>query len=210
MYRFNHSSASNTSPEQKPEVLTRSTTTGGISWKKALAIGAVPLLLLFGAAFQSSNSVPGQLQAIQAQLSGLQTQVASLANVSAESQQEPFYANDDVANFIADTSFMLLGTVHAGKRLVIEHISGRCRVPVGDRVTQLTLIVKTMLGQQRHHLIPSFTGPSGSTADSYDWSQSVRFIVDAGAEVQLVVRKDRPVTGGGCDGSIAGYLVNKP
>ena len=48
--------------------------------KKALAIGSVPLLLLFGAAFQSSNSVPGQLQAIQAQLSALQAQVTSLAN----------------------------------------------------------------------------------------------------------------------------------
>jgi hypothetical protein len=209
VYRFNHSSASNTSPEQKPEVLTRSTTTGGISWKKALAIGAVPLLLLFGAAFQSSNSVPGQLQAILAKLSGLQTQVASLANVSAESQQEPFYANDDV-DFIANASFMLLGTVHAGKRLVIEHVSGRCRVLVGERVTELTLIVKTVLGEQHHRLIPSFTGPTNSTTDSYDWSQSVRFIVDAGAEVKLVVLKDRPVTSGGCDGSIAGYLVDKP
>ena len=67
MFRFNHPSVSNTSPEQKPEQ-SRST-----SLKKALAIGAVPFLLLFGAAFQSSNSVPGQLQAIQAQ-------IASLAN----------------------------------------------------------------------------------------------------------------------------------
>ncbi len=42
-----------------------------ISLKKALAIGAVPLLLLFGAAFQSPNSVPGQLQAILAKLTDL-------------------------------------------------------------------------------------------------------------------------------------------
>jgi hypothetical protein len=47
----------------------------------------VPLLLLFGAAFQSSNSVPGQLQAIQSQLttvlsqnSALEAKVDSLAN----------------------------------------------------------------------------------------------------------------------------------
>ena len=38
------------------------------------------LALLFGAAFQSPNSVPGQLQAIQSQLSALQAQLASLAN----------------------------------------------------------------------------------------------------------------------------------
>jgi hypothetical protein len=43
--------------------------------KKALAISALPLALLFGAAFQSSNSVPAQLQAIQSQLSALQAQV---------------------------------------------------------------------------------------------------------------------------------------
>jgi len=66
MYRFKQPSAPNTRPEQTPEQLNRSTTSGGISWKKALAIAAVPLALLFGAAFQSSNSVPGQLQAIQA------------------------------------------------------------------------------------------------------------------------------------------------
>jgi hypothetical protein len=61
MYRFNQPSAPHTRPEQKPEQLHPSTTPGGIPWKKALAISAVPLALLFGAAFQSPNSVPGQL-----------------------------------------------------------------------------------------------------------------------------------------------------
>ena len=45
--------------------------------KKALALSALPLVLLFAAAFQSSNSVPGQLAAIQSQLSRLEAQVAS-------------------------------------------------------------------------------------------------------------------------------------
>ena len=71
MERFNHPSATNTRPAQKHEQLNRSTTRGGISWKKALAISALPLALLFGAAFQSSNSVPGQLQAILAQIASL-------------------------------------------------------------------------------------------------------------------------------------------
>lgn len=39
------------------------------AFKKFLPV--LPLVLLFGAAFQSSNSVPGQLSAIQAQLNGL-------------------------------------------------------------------------------------------------------------------------------------------
>jgi hypothetical protein len=46
--------------------------------KKALALSALPLALLFGAAFQSS--VPAQLEAILSEISGLKAQVASLAN----------------------------------------------------------------------------------------------------------------------------------
>jgi hypothetical protein len=39
--------------------------------KKAIALSALPLALFFGAAFQSSPSVPDQLKAIQSELSGL-------------------------------------------------------------------------------------------------------------------------------------------
>jgi outer membrane lipoprotein-sorting protein len=45
--------------------------------KKALALSALPLALLFGAAFQSSNSVPAQLHAILSEISDLKAQVAS-------------------------------------------------------------------------------------------------------------------------------------
>jgi hypothetical protein len=48
--------------------------------KKTIALSALPLGLLFAAAFQSDKSVPGQLAAIQSQLDTLQAQVASLAN----------------------------------------------------------------------------------------------------------------------------------
>ena len=46
--------------------------------KKALAIGALPVLFLVVTAFQSSNSVPGQLTAIQTQISNLASQNSSL------------------------------------------------------------------------------------------------------------------------------------
>jgi outer membrane lipoprotein-sorting protein len=45
--------------------------------KKVLALAAIALVFLLGAAFQSSNSVPDQLKDIQSQLSGLAAQVAS-------------------------------------------------------------------------------------------------------------------------------------
>ena len=46
------------------------------AFKKLMPV--LPLVLLFGAAFQSSNSVPGQLSAIQSQLSAIQSQLSSL------------------------------------------------------------------------------------------------------------------------------------
>lgn len=45
--------------------------------KKALAFSALPLVLLLVTAFQSSNSVPGQLAAILAKLNSLEAKVAS-------------------------------------------------------------------------------------------------------------------------------------
>jgi len=78
MDRFNGPSAPNTRPEQKPEQLNQNMTPEGISWKKALGISALPLALLFGAAFQSSNSVPAQLQAILSEVSGLKSEISAL------------------------------------------------------------------------------------------------------------------------------------
>lgn len=46
--------------------------------KKALALSALPILFLFVAAFQSPNSVPGQLTVIQSQISSLASQNSSL------------------------------------------------------------------------------------------------------------------------------------
>ena len=79
MYGFNQPSAPNPKPEQKPE---QSRT---ISLKKALAIGAVPLLLLFGAAFQNPsltaqlNTVLSEISDLKAQNIALEAKVDSLA-----------------------------------------------------------------------------------------------------------------------------------
>src|SRR5678815_5834151 len=152
-------------------------------------------------------SAPDALTGVvhDATFTGNGTTLSPLSVVSAESQQEPFYAK----GFSGDPSFTLT-TVPMGKRLVIEHISGSCSVPIGDRVTEVQLFFQPMgsLFEQFHHLIPSFTGHS-LTSDHYSWSQSVRFIVDSGAKVSLFVGK-YPTSGDGCFASLAGYLVVKP
>ena len=104
MYTFNHPSAPNTSPEQKPEQ------SRSISLKKALAIGALPLLFLFGAAFQSSNSVPGQLQAIQTQLSSLLSKNSAL-----ESQISGLEAKVDSLASKGQRKFYQTKTTHDGE-----------------------------------------------------------------------------------------------
>ena len=138
-------------------------------------------------------SAPNALTAAahDATLTGNGTTLSPLSVVSAESQQELFYEEKQFASFGFDTSSMPLGTVPAGKRLVIEHISGFCRVPVGEHINQLTLFLDPVgpVRQHLHHLIPSFTGPVPGYGDQYVWSQSVRFIVDSGTEMSLAAIK---------------------
>jgi hypothetical protein len=134
MNRFNHPSAPNTGPEQTPEQSNRNTTPGGISWKKALAISALPLTLLFGAAFQSSNSVPGQLQAIQSQLSALQAQVTSLANKGPRKfyLTKPFHKADQALSVCAEGYHMAsLWEIHDTSNLRYDRELGLTTVDSG-------------------------------------------------------------------------------
>jgi len=110
MFRFKHPLVSNIRPEQKPEH------SRSISFKTALAIGAVPLLLLFGAAFQSSNSVPGQLQAIQSQLSALMSQNRGLESQISGLESQNSALQLQVASLAnkGPRKFYVTKTVHQG------------------------------------------------------------------------------------------------
>jgi hypothetical protein len=69
--------------------------------KKAIALSALPLALLFGSAFQSSNSVLDQLKAIQSEISGLKSGISSLeAQVAALANKGPrkFYLTRTLHN----------------------------------------------------------------------------------------------------------------
>ena len=157
-------------------------------------------------------SAPTALSGVahDATLNGNGTALSPLSVVSAESQQEPFYATEN-GSFGFDTLHMTLtNIVPAGKRLVIEHLSGLCQVPIGDRLSAVELqVVPTGVGfAQRHHLIPSFIS-STAFGDRFVWSQSVRFIADSPAHVSLFVQKTTN-SGGSCQAFLAGYLVDKP
>jgi hypothetical protein len=156
-------------------------------------------------------SAPTALSGVEhdATLTGTGTTLSPLSVVSAESQQEPFYAGK-TEGFLNTGITLDLATVPAGKRLVIEHLSGNCLVAMGDRVSELELNVVPAGGGslQRHQVNPSFT--SGNPIDRYVWSQSVRFIFDSGAQVRLHAGKNINQAFGFCEAFLAGYLVDKP
>jgi hypothetical protein len=63
--------------------------------KKALALSALPLVLLFAAAFQSPNSILEQLKVIQSQNSSLQSEISDLKAQVASTVPRKYYMTRD-------------------------------------------------------------------------------------------------------------------
>jgi hypothetical protein len=162
-------------------------------------------------------SAPTALSGVahDATLTGNGTTLSPLSVVSAESQREPFHAKGASAFLPTGGLSIDLTTVPADKRLVIEHVTGFCSVVSGDRPFEVRLLF-TYQGSPEvisEYLVPSFTGTTGGIRnwDRYTWSQPVRFYADSGARVGLsVVKTIFSADGAGCEGTLSGYLVDKP
>lgn len=98
-------------------------------------------------------------------------------------------------------------TVPSEKRLVIEYVSGRTFVDIGDVVAfSVSTTVNGILVHHQLALTPA--GPSGGFAKSYTASQSGRLYADSGTEVTVNANN----TLGGratMHASISGYLVDE-
>ena len=66
--------------------------------KKVLALSALPLAFLFGAAFQSSPSVSAQLAALRSQLSGLEFDIHGLESQISSLKPRKFYLTKNEYN----------------------------------------------------------------------------------------------------------------
>jgi hypothetical protein len=103
--------------------------------------------------------------------------------------------------------------VPAGKRLVIEEVTGNISLPSGQRLIDANLITVTGgKGGIAHHIRfdPPVPGGPGSSGDYTMTTVSGRFYADPGTSVQiLIVRND---VAGSWSGhlTISGYLVNLP
>ena len=97
-------------------------------------------------------------------------------------------------------------SVSAGKRLVIEYVSGNTFVDIGDAV--VFSVSTTVNGVLAHHqLVLTPVGPSGGFAKGYTASQSLILYADPETDVTIYVGN----TLGGratMHASISGYIVN--
>ncbi len=101
-------------------------------------------------------SAPTALSGVahDATLTGSGTTLSPLSVVSAGSLRQPFY--DSGQGTTLGSIFQIpFSSVPAGKNLIIEHVSGFCELPVGQRVIDVQLIVSA---GRFHMLLPLSTG----------------------------------------------------
>jgi hypothetical protein len=97
-------------------------------------MSALPLALLFGAAFQSSNSVPAQLQAILSEVSGLKSEIIALqAQVTSLANKGP-------------RKFYLTQTAHDGAQALSACAEGYHMASIGEIRDTSNLRYDTDLG----------------------------------------------------------------
>lgn len=139
-----------------------------------------------------------------ATLAGDGTPTSPLSAVSTASQDQPFVAGNG-SGFTNALSQILLTTVPAGKRLVIEQVTASCFLGPGERLVFLTLKIEP----HSHHLLNSFMGTVAGF-DTFTASQYVKFHAPSGTSVYLEAFKNGIRGGNGCTATLSGYLVDQP
>jgi hypothetical protein len=121
-------------------------------------------------------------------------------------QKEPFQwgvMNIEFVGLSATTSF----TVPAGKRLVIEQVSGSAFIDTAGEVVEFSVATTTNGTYARHRLAFFPIGNAGGYTKGYTASQSVTLYADENTEVVLAA--DRNLPGAGVmHATVSGYLVD--
>jgi hypothetical protein len=148
-----------------------------------------------------------------ATLTGEGTTTSPLSAVQAEALIEPI--RQSITFSIPSGEFyteVSLYTVPTGKRLVIEHVSAGCAMPLGQRVQGFAILTQPTAGPPTLgalDLVPAFVGdfPGESL---FTASTPMKLYGHAGTTVQVFA--SRRVTTGEpiCSFSISGFLVDRP
>jgi hypothetical protein len=147
-------------------------------------------------------------------LTGQGTAASPLSVVQSESLIEPISAAVAFGfNSGENNGQAVIYTVPVGKRLVIEHVSGECLMPVGQFVSALT-IVTTVSSQNpnptAHRLVPVHLGDSPMLS-VFSASTPMKLYGHSGTEVFGAAIRLDPLSGQvACSMRISGFLVNLP
>lgn len=101
-------------------------------------------------------------------------------------------------------------TVPAGKRLVIQYVSGQAFLPSGQKA--LFSVIVSLQGQKvgtTHYLESTVVGPFGSQ-DCFQCGRMVQLYADAGNTVMLRTDRNSPAGAGLSRMSLSGHLVSVP
>lgn len=144
-------------------------------------------------------------------LTGEGTAASPLSVVQSASQIEPISAGAVFALTPGDFSgSAVIYAVPAGKRLVIEHVSFDCNMPIGQFIRALNIMAEPSQGApRRHSLVPVHLGDSPPQS-FFSATTPMKLYGHSGTEVSaLAFRND----GSGftvCSMSISGFLVDLP
>ncbi len=116
--------------------------------------------------------------------------------------REPFSASLNCSNTTTNTCAGSI-SVLAGKRMVVEFVSGRVSVGSGNELTSVFIVT----GGKEHFLLAHKSPATPTSGTRFDVSQPLRLYSDPGGDVSLHVE----ISGIGAStliGRISGYLVD--
>jgi hypothetical protein len=119
-------------------------------------------------------------------------------------------ARTDQADF-SSTNRVETGTIYtvpAGKRLVIEVVSGRAVVASGTKVRS-TMVTRVASGSMNTHLTWTLQSVEG-THQIFALTHPIRLYADAGTKVDITTTRSTLANSGGITYSFSGYLINTP
>jgi hypothetical protein len=147
-------------------------------------------------------------------LTGSGTLASPLGAVQSEALIEPVVSAITI-NFAAGSYEAAQGTlftVPAGKRLVVEHVSGVCIMQPGQRVLIFGITTRLATGATdiTHVLVPVFIGTSIGTGDTSSVSQAIKTYAGPGTIVLAGAIRSANTAFGLCTVVLSGFLVNLP
>ncbi len=124
--------------------------------------------------------------------------------------KQPFQANVSISLPSGTEGQNGFVTVPAGKRLVIEYVSGQAFLPSGQKA--LFSAIVSLQGQNTgtwHYLESTAVGPFGGQ-DCFQCGRPVKLYADAGTTVMLRTDRDSPTGSGQSRMTLSGHLLNVP